>query len=308
MISWGNAIELLSATAIASALGSLHCVGMCGPFAIMASGASSTTGRSDGSATFASIRQMAAYHVGRLVTYLVLGLLVGFLASSLGRWEWFQAVGMWAGGVLISLGVLRLWNAMASEGRTLGNATVQHSKLVQAWSFQLARFRRLLPKQARWQIAFGWGLTTTLLPCGWLYVFLITAAASATTMMAMATMFAFWLGTLPLLSLSVWGWRLIGERWRGASGVVSSLCIVTMGIYLMIARSTVDLPIPATLLNQAAASEGIATMPSDNLMQSDHLSSQQIASETGLERLNRLRIILNEGMPCCQDDKNDGGN
>lgn len=90
--------------------------------------------------------------------------------------------------------------------------------------------------------------------------------------------------------------------------MVSSLCIVTMGIYLMIARSTVDLPIPATLLNQAAASEGMATMPSDNLMQSDHLSSQQIASETGLERLNRLRIILNEGMPCCQDDKNDGGN
>ncbi len=86
---------------------------------------------------------------------------------------------------------------------------------------------------------------------------------------------------IALLSLSVWGWRLIGERWRGASGVVSSLCIVTMGIYLMIARSTVDLPIPATLLNQAAASEGIATMPSDNLVQSDHLSSQQIASETG---------------------------
>ncbi len=82
---------------------------------------------------------------------------------------------------------------------------------------------------------------------------------------------------------------------------MSSLCVLTMGIYLMVARSAVELPIPATLLNQASATEQIESeIPATNSM-------EIVGAETGVERLNRLRAILNQGLPCCQADKNDGG-
>ena len=301
MSSWGNALELLGATVIASALGSLHCVGMCGPFAIIASGINNSAGKDDLQTKVSAMQQMAAYHVGRLATYLLLGLAVGFVASSLGRWDWFKSVGTWAGVLLIGMGVWRLLDALSPGGLFITDREAKHGKWVQAWSMQLAKFRRLLPRHSRWQSAFGWGLTTTLLPCGWLYVFVVTAAASTSTLMAIATMIAFWIGTLPLLSISVWGWRYMGDRWQAATGVVSSLCVLTMGVYLMVTRSAVELPIPATMLNQASATERIET----EIQAAD--SRESGGTESGLERLNRLRSILNEGLPCCQADKNDGG-
>jgi hypothetical protein len=74
-----------------------------------------------------------------------------------------------------------------------------------------------------------------------------------------------------------------------------------MGIYLMVARSAVELPIPNTLLNQAAVT-GIISLDDKNshLM----LPSQQ---ETGVERLNRLRILINAGLPCCQTEQPESG-
>ena len=43
------------------------------------------------------------------------------------------------------------------------------------------------------------GLVTTLLPCGWLYTFVALALAAANPLNACLIMFAFWLGTLPVM-------------------------------------------------------------------------------------------------------------
>ena len=52
------------------------------------------------------------------------------------------------------------------------------------------------------------GLLTTLLPCGWLYVFVATAAGTGRVPDAMLVMLVFWLGTLPMM---------VGRgRWRAA--------------------------------------------------------------------------------------------
>ena len=306
MIAWSNALELLFATAIASALGSLHCVGMCGPFAIMVLGerAVAANGQLANVSQFGSkrdeLQRMMAYHLGRLVTYVTMGMIVGLLVGSLGQLSWLRSIGLWVGLALIGVGGFRLLNALLPEFLGDTKNPVKHGKWVHAWSMQLAKLRQRLPRNHRWQSAFGWGLTTTLLPCGWLYVFVLTAAASTSSVMAIATMIAFWFGTLPLLSISVWGWRLVGNRWRSATGVVSSLCILTMGIYLMIVRSTGELPMPSTLLNQVSA--GVP----DSMGQGEEKSSLAMEQETGLERLTRLKAILNEGLPCCRSDSAEG--
>jgi len=46
------------------------------------------------------------------------------------------------------------------------------------------------------------GILTGLLPCGWLYLFIATAAVSASATNGMVVMSLFWLGTLPYLVLS----------------------------------------------------------------------------------------------------------
>lgn len=62
------------------------------------------------------------------------------------------------------------------------------------------------------------GLFTTLLPCGWLYAFVVTAAGtgSGTPLHGAALMAVFWLGTLPMM-LTV-GVDCHGSPGHGARG------------------------------------------------------------------------------------------
>ena len=68
---------LLGTVFLASLLGSLHCVGMCGPFALLAS--SNPRGRS------AAVVPTMAYSLGRLITYSVIGLIFGGLGMAINR-------------------------------------------------------------------------------------------------------------------------------------------------------------------------------------------------------------------------------
>ena len=77
------------------------------------------------------------------------------------------------------------------------------------------------------------GLLTTLLPCGWLYVFVATAGATGQVVAAMLVMFAFWLGTLPMMvTLGVGAQRLFGPFRRrlplAAAGVAVVLGALSM--------------------------------------------------------------------------------
>jgi uncharacterized protein len=75
---------LVGAVVTASLLGSLHCVGMCGPLALWAAGADRS--RDGISLTIAS----ALYHLGRMLTYGLVGAAAGFLGTLLD----------WSGGAL----------------------------------------------------------------------------------------------------------------------------------------------------------------------------------------------------------------
>ncbi len=49
------------------------------------------------------------------------------------------------------------------------------------------------------QRALAIGLLTTLLPCGWLYAFALTAAGTGSPIYGAVVMAVFWVGTLPVL-------------------------------------------------------------------------------------------------------------
>lgn len=233
---------LATAVVVASLLGSLHCVGMCGPFALMAGTAAS----SKPGASSARWQAIAGYHFGRLLTYLLIGLLAGGLGMVLdlgGRIAgWQQTATYLAGGLMIITSLISL-------GRHYGwlkGSTAAPGRLVRGLQYLLRRGQQLTPLPR----AFAVGFLTTWMPCGWLYVFALAAAGTASPLSGSLVMLLFWFGTLPVLTVVVWGgaWLMRRASWNLQPAV--ALLVLLIGV------STIAFRAPVNLENTAIAAPG----------------------------------------------------
>jgi sulfite exporter TauE/SafE len=166
---------------LAGLVTSLHCAGMCGPLAciILPSGKE----RSDVSTV------STVYHLGRLVSYSVLGALagglghftVGFLENGIVRWlPWLM--------VLFFIGLAFQWERYLPKLLALSQWTLR----LHGW------FRKRSPVQA----AAVLGLSTPLLPCGPLYFAVAASLLAGSALKGLEFMLTFALGTIPLLWLA----------------------------------------------------------------------------------------------------------
>ncbi len=223
-------LTLASAILIASLLGSMHCVGMCGPLAVWA-----TAGGSRKSS-------MVAYHLGRLTTYLSAGLAAGVLGSlvaitgDIAGWQSLAARA--AGGLLIFFGILRLMRLIPSLQRP-ATAPLAPSKIA-GW---LQRAKPLLADRQPAARAYFGGVLTTWLPCGWLYLFVLIAAGTGGVVTALVVMAAFWLGTLPALTAVVLGARALVPRLKNFNlvPVTAGVLLIFVGLYTATGRAAADL-------------------------------------------------------------------
>lgn len=282
-------IGLAGAILVTSLLGSMHCVGMCGPMALWASGIGQA-GQSRGTA----LARLTAYHFGRAVTFLSAGLLAGWLgglATVGGDWlGWQQTAARLAGATMIGLGVWRLLNFWRPAEAYLSSPSANLSPGVGVagvvripWDRRLsmavsARLSRLRPTIARLPVhsrAFAIGIVTTWLPCGWLYLFVLVAAATASPLPAVMVMLAFWIGTLPALSALVGG--AIGSvgftpRLRPALPLLIAIVLLVTGTYTISGRAAADL----TPLGEAARQQGTWARGADPRRLLDELSGEAL--------------------------------
>jgi uncharacterized protein len=190
---------------VASILGSLHCAGMCGALAISFS-------RGKGNA--------CAYHAGRLFAYSLLGALAGVAGEHLFHIYW----PVWIGPTSITVfAIYFVW---------MGFSVFRGKGMHPPFLSVLARLSRvswpllsLLPKSSA---SFSAGLMTALLPCGWLYSFVIASAALQSPAKSALFMTAFWAGTVPSLVAAV-GFT------KGAVKIIGSGSPKVAGIMLMAA-------------------------------------------------------------------------
>lgn len=74
------------------------------------------------------------------------------------------------------------------------------------------------------------GLTSAVLPCGWLYTFVAAAAGRGDAGEGALLMSAFWLGTLPML-VGLGGLvQLLSDRLRRYLPQVSTLVLLALGL------------------------------------------------------------------------------
>jgi sulfite exporter TauE/SafE len=177
--------QLLLPIVAASVLGSVHCAAMCGPFAAMVSDPKAETGP--------RVRLLLAYQGGRLLSYLALGAAAGVAGRALDLAGAAAGVGQIA--AIVSGALLLVWG-LAAMLETQGVRWLPARRALPSFVVRFLASLRTRPSSGR---AVVLGLATTLLPCGWLYAFVLTAAGTAEPVAGALVMFALWVGNAPML-------------------------------------------------------------------------------------------------------------
>jgi len=211
---------LLSTVFAASLLGSAHCAGMCGGFVAFYAGSSAQTSAA------ARLQAHLAYHGGRLATYATLGAVAGSLGQALdlaGDAAGLQhAAALVASAGMVAWGVLTLLRAY---GVPLPPAPVP--AFVQQRFGQVVRTLHTRPPVVRAAVL---GLSTTLLPCGWLYAFAVTAAGTGSPLWGALAMAVFWAGTVPLLAGLGVGIQHLSGPMRRHLPKLTAVALVVVGV------------------------------------------------------------------------------
>lgn len=191
-------VSSLGAALLAGIVGSPHCMGMCGGFAVACGGG----------------RQGLPWHAGRLTTYAMLGALAAAFGAVLPGPAWFAPV--------VS-GALLLWFAAALAG------LVPEPTLKLPGVTRLATRAMTAASDGGFVPRFTLGLATGLLPCGLVYAALAVPVAAGDPVTGALSMAAFGLGTVPALAFVATGARRLTLRHLSLRRVAAAL-VLTMGL------------------------------------------------------------------------------
>jgi sulfite exporter TauE/SafE len=199
---------ILAGIVATSAIGSIHCLAMCGPLVGLAGGTR-------------TMRLAATHSLGRLATYATLGMVAGLVGSAIdlaGRLGNLQrAATIVAGLVIVGWGV---WTLV---GHSKPRATPPQRS---AFARGLVQIRTTRPGKR----AYLMGMLTGLLPCGWLWAFVITAAGTGHPLSGALVMVAFWIGTVPaMVGLLAFAGPMIA-RVRARMPAVTAIALIAIGL------------------------------------------------------------------------------
>lgn len=210
-------MSLVVAVLVASLLGSVHCAAMCGGFVCFYGGSSA-----DG-VNGAAVARHAAYSAGRLASYLLLGAIAGAIGGGVDHVAAIaglnRAAALLAGALMVCWGAFRLAAQYGAPVPRLGQS-----------GFLRARLGRAMAAVGRWSP--GWraaavGLLSALLPCGWLYTFVVTAGGTGSSAWGALVMAVFWVGTLPLmLALGLGIQRAAGPLQRRLPALSAAVVVI----------------------------------------------------------------------------------
>ncbi len=209
--------QVLATVVLGSLLGSLHCVGMCGGFVAFYSGSNAGGGA-------CSPWAHLTYNLGRLLTYVILGAVAGLLGGAVNlageASGWGEIAALISGGLIVAWGLALLLQA-----------TTQFRLPTPAWLQRI--LSKVLPRlQSKPPVvrALILGMSSTLLPCGWLYGFAVTAAGTGSMLMGASVMAAFWLGTVPAMLSVGLGVHKLARVIGPKLPVLMPLMLVVLGI------------------------------------------------------------------------------
>lgn len=198
-------------------MGSLHCIGMCG-----------------GLITAVSMSRpgiwwsgLLIYQLGRVTTYALLGMLIGFGGVALDSLE----------GNLLQRGLtIFAGSLMVIFALNLAGWLPDPLQRFTAWTSRkngLGKLARRASEHARAGSWYTLGLANGLLPCGLVYAALSLALTAGDPRTASLMMFVFGLGTIPAMMLVPSVLQRMTPALRTSSIRIAAILIIGMGIFTM---------------------------------------------------------------------------
>ena len=204
-------------------ISSLHCIGMCGPIAMMLP--------VDHKNPSKKALQVLIYHLGRLTSYGILGLAFGLLGRG------FYMAGIQQQ-LSIAVGVGMIVLAVVPE-KILANYNFSkpvYRLITKIKSSLGAQFKRKTP-----DAFFTIGLFNGLLPCGLVYAALFGAIAMQNVTLGIAYMILYGLGTIPMMSAVVYVSSLLSMPFRSQLQRVVPIVTVVIGVLFVLRGMGLDI-------------------------------------------------------------------
>lgn len=193
-------------------VGSLHCVGMCGPIAFMLP--------VDRTNAYKKISQITVYHAGRLFAYSLIGLVFGLIGKSLYIFGFQQQLS-------IAIGILMiLFVVVPSSVFNTYNFSKPIYRLISKVKSALGA--ALKKKTADTFLTIGF--LNGFLPCGLVYMALFGAIASGNALEGSLYMATFGLGTVPLMTTAIYFSHFLKGAARQRIQKIIPVFVVIIGI------------------------------------------------------------------------------
>jgi sulfite exporter TauE/SafE len=205
-------------------MGSLHCVGMCGPIAFML-----PLDRHD---KFKMSMQVFVYHLGRMGAYALLGLAFGFFGKGLYLFgaQQYLSIGM---GILMIL-------AMVIPQKKLNTFRISQP-VYRLISGLKSRLGTLLKKRTA-DTFVTIGFLNGFLPCGLVYMALFASIAMASPLEGSLYMVLFGIGTVPLMTSAAFLGKLLKTPARKRIRQLIPIFVVLVGILFILRGLGLGIP------------------------------------------------------------------
>ncbi|MCI9844912.1 sulfite exporter TauE/SafE family protein [Flavobacterium pectinovorum] len=215
---------MLYSAFILGLISSLHCVGMCGPIAMMLP--------IDHQNEAKKVMQIITYHLGRLAAYATIGLIFGLLGRGFFLAGLQQKMSIFIGlamiiAVLIPERIFSKYNFSKPVYKVI-------SSLKSTLGSQF--------KKKSYKSLFTIGLLNGFLPCGMVYVALFGAIAMQSASFGILYMLLFGLGTIPLMTIVVYIHSLLKLPFRNKIQKAIPYVAVIIGVLFILRGLGLGIP------------------------------------------------------------------
>lgn len=236
---------LLISVAVAAFLGSPHCAAMCGGLVSFCHAGAQAGERA---------RVHLVYNGARAAVYVTLGAIAGAIGNAI------DTLGLHAGlrdaALLLAGAVMLLLAARELLVRTRGPTLLRRAPWASVIGAKLGHLLSGLRRRSALQRGLLMGVTTGLLPCGWLYLWVVAASATARPGSGALVMFAFWLGTLPMMVGVGWLSQRFAALLQRRAPLLTALAFLGFGLWSLLGRWDVPDSITNLAQTQHAAAQG----------------------------------------------------
>ena len=209
--------------------GSVHCLGMCGPLAFAVP--------SKHSNQWLVLLDKLVYQVGRIISYSILGIIIGVIGKQLWLSGLQQSVSILSGVFIILAALSQLKKRQFLRGQS--SVVISYYNKIFSYALQHKANHLIM------------GVLNGFLPCGFVYLALAGAVNTGNVTDSALYMALFGLGTLPLMLIATFGMGMMGSFFKQKINRIVPYFMICLGLWFILRGSALGIPYlsPAALDN-----------------------------------------------------------